>query len=577
MTRRLFRFVLTIASIFGIIWSLSAASSATLAVQTEDEAYFDQTGQTVRGSFRSFWEARGGLAIFGYPISREFEQDGRETQYFERAVFQSFPENAGRGYGVQLVLLGTLLTADRQNEAAFQPVPQTASTAQMTYFPQTRHRLGGTFRRFWQANGGVDVFGYPLSEEFDERSATDGKTYRVQYFERARFEYHPEFAGTASEVLLGQLGVQYAQARKLSPDVLERQPGPLPEGLARVDNPVQAVVNGSFISPQVERFGEIAVGKGVFVASNTVLSADPGTRACIGSETNLQDNILFIVQRNRPAPAADCGPLSSSTDEEVSIAHQAVIKNSKIGKFTFVGFRSRLENVVLEEGAFVLHGVTLRNVTIPRDRLVPTGAVITTQAEADALPLKAEAQADFQRDVLEVNAEFAEGYAELYEHGGFDSVTGVSAAPRTTFNAGASPTLGAGVQLGEFARIVGDVRLGANSVVGDRTSIRADEGSPIVIGENAEIEDRVTFHALKGTSIVIGRNLDSDDNIVFHGPLTVADNLTIGDDAVLFRSTVGNNVTIGASAIVVDVTLRDGVSVPEGAVITTQAQADALR
>ncbi len=66
-------------------------------------------------------------------------------------------------------------------------------------------------------------------------------------------------------------------------------------------------------------------------------------------------------------------------------------------------------------------------------------------------------------------------------------------------------------------------------------------------------------------------------SIVFHGPLEVGDNLTIGDDAVLFRSKVGNNVTIGTGALVVDVTLRDGVQVPEGAVITTQEQADALK
>lgn len=157
-------------------------------------------------------------------------------------------------------------------------------------------------------------------------------------------------------------------------------------------------------------------------------------------------------------------------------------------------------------------------------------------------------------------------------------MTGVSPAPKTSWNPNpVKPTLGENVQLEEFARIVGDVRLGSNSVVGRRTSIRADEGAPIIIGENAEIEDRVTFHALKGTSIRIGRNLDTDDNIVFHGPLEVGDNLTIGDDAVLFRSTVGNNVTIGTGALVVDVTLRDGVQVPDGLVITTQKQANALK
>ena len=128
----------------------------------------------------------------------------------------------------------------------------------------------------------------------------------------------------------------------------------------------------------------------------------------------------------------------------------------------------------------------------------------------------------------------------------------------------------------EFVRIVGDVRLGNNSIVGERTSIRADEGTPIIIGNNAEIEDRVTFHALKGTSIKIVNNLDTDDNIVFHGSLEVGNNLTIGDDAVLFRSKVGNRVFIGTGALVIGVNLRDNAQVPENAVITTQQQADAL-
>lgn len=123
---------------------------------------------------------------------------------------------------------------------------------------------------------------------------------------------------------------------------------------------------------------------------------------------------------------------------------------------------------------------------------------------------------------------------------------------------------------------MGDVRLGADSAVGRRTSIRADEGTLIVIGARAEIEDRVTFHALKGTSITIGSDLDTDDNIVFHGPLTVGDRLTIGDDAILFRSQVGNDVKIGERAIVVGVTLPDATTVPDDAVIATQAQADAL-
>lgn len=347
--------------------------------------------------------------------------------------------------------------------------------------------------------------------------------------------------------------------------------------LTSLFKPARVVVNSSFISPLDEIFGDVLVGKHVFVSGNTVLRAEPDTRICLGSETNLQDNILFIARRQLPATKSRCAVKASSTGEGVSIAHQASIENSQIGNFTFVGFRSRLQNVVLEDGAFVLHGANLTNVRIGKNRLVPTGATITTQKQADALPLKTEANSEFQKEVLEVNREFAENYSKLYEKRGFNAVTGVSIAPLTSWNPKpVSPKIGSNVRLDEFVRIVGDVRLGSNSVVGQRTSIRADEGSPIIIGDNAMIEDRVTFHALKGTSIRIGSNLQTSDNIVFHGPLEVGNNLTIEDDAILFRSQVGNNVTIGTGAIVVDVKLPDGAKVTPRAVITTQKQVNAL-
>jgi len=382
---------------------------------------------------------------------------------------------------------------------------------------------------------------------------------------------------------VSRLGVAVSSAlllggASLIATVTAQEPSSDRGSLTSLQLPLRVTVNSSFISPLVELFGDVSIGQKSFVASNTILRADPGTQVCIGNSTNLQDNILFLALRTLPAPAAQCGTRSSSTQNQASIAHQAVIENSKIGNFTFIGFRARLTNVVLEDGAFVLHGATLKNVRIPKNRLVPIGAVITTQAQANALPLKTEANAEFQKEVLEVNEEFAEHYSELYEERGYDAVTGVSAAPKTSWNSkSVAPTLGKDVYLEDFARIVGDVRLGSNSVVGRRTSIRADEGAPIIIGNNAEIEDRVTFHALKGTSIRIGKNLDTDDNVVFHGPLVVGNELTIEDDAILFRSQVGDGVTIGTGAIVVDVNLPDGTRVPDYAVIAKQAQADALR
>ena len=44
------------------------------------------------------------------------------------------------------------------------------------------------------------MYGMPLTEVYDENGRP------VQYFERNRFEYHPEQAGTPYEVQLGLLG-----------------------------------------------------------------------------------------------------------------------------------------------------------------------------------------------------------------------------------------------------------------------------------------------------------------------------------------------------------------------------------
>lgn len=74
------------------------------------------------------------------------------------------------------------------------------------YFPQTQHTLQGGFADYWQAHGGLAQQGYPLTEEFQETSTTNGVAYQVQYFERAVFEYHPENAGTPYSILLSQLG-----------------------------------------------------------------------------------------------------------------------------------------------------------------------------------------------------------------------------------------------------------------------------------------------------------------------------------------------------------------------------------
>src|SRR5436190_5429251 len=72
-------------------------------------------------------------------------------------------------------------------------------------FPQTGKSVSGLFLNYWDGHGGLAQQGYPISDEMQEQSSVDGKTYSVQYFERAVFEAHPENKAPYN-VLLSLLG-----------------------------------------------------------------------------------------------------------------------------------------------------------------------------------------------------------------------------------------------------------------------------------------------------------------------------------------------------------------------------------
>jgi hypothetical protein len=73
------------------------------------------------------------------------------------------------------------------------------------FFPETGKTVQGRFLQYWEQNGGLYQQGFPLSEEMAVRSEIDGKTYTMQFFERAVFEWHPENQWP-NDVLLSLLG-----------------------------------------------------------------------------------------------------------------------------------------------------------------------------------------------------------------------------------------------------------------------------------------------------------------------------------------------------------------------------------
>ncbi|MCS7051264.1 MAG: CAP domain-containing protein, partial [Thermomicrobium sp.] len=111
--------------------------------------------------------------------------------------FEYHLEFAGTENAVLLGLLGREI-AEREGRDLRPASPLPGGR----YFVETGHSIAPEFVTYWETRGGLRLFGYPITEPFWERGLL------IQYFERARFEYHPELAGTDWAILLGRLGAE---------------------------------------------------------------------------------------------------------------------------------------------------------------------------------------------------------------------------------------------------------------------------------------------------------------------------------------------------------------------------------
>lgn len=177
------------------------------------ERCFPETGHCVSGKILDYWEKNGGLAIFGYPItdlSRELVEPGPNswegpTQWFQRDRLE---DHSNEGKGVLAGRLGALQLEWLTKGLVLREQPRVDVPAPgCRAFAETGHTMCGAFRNYWENNGGLMRFGYPLTEEFELTTGNWRGT--VQYFERRRMELHTEMPG--SPVLLGLLGRELQQ------------------------------------------------------------------------------------------------------------------------------------------------------------------------------------------------------------------------------------------------------------------------------------------------------------------------------------------------------------------------------
>jgi len=174
---------------------------AAPAAARTGERCFAETGYCISGPIRAYWERNGGLPVFGFPITAQrvemVEDRTLQVQWFERDRLEIQADGlvtAGRLGARYLELTGR----------PWQRGERTACQGNSRWFEETGHQVCGVMLDYWNANGGLARFGYPLTGLIEEQ--IEGRVYQVQYFERRRMEYHPEYGGTPNFLLLGLLG-----------------------------------------------------------------------------------------------------------------------------------------------------------------------------------------------------------------------------------------------------------------------------------------------------------------------------------------------------------------------------------
>lgn len=200
---------------------LLALFAGAAPANAQQRICFAQTGHCIGGRFAQYWQQNGGLAVFGEPLTDKLAEQVRTVQYFERQRFELHTENAAP-YDALLGLLGEEVLQQQGSDWHAQPAAP-GPAAGCLWFPQTQHNVcdqmpSSGFKQYRQTHGlefdgragksyqeSLALFGLPVSEPFQQ--TIDGEMFQAQWFERARFEWHPGNVDPY-RVLLGRLGAE---------------------------------------------------------------------------------------------------------------------------------------------------------------------------------------------------------------------------------------------------------------------------------------------------------------------------------------------------------------------------------
>ncbi|MFP4441060.1 MAG: murein L,D-transpeptidase, partial [Chloroflexaceae bacterium] len=201
-----------------------------------DLQHFSATGHTLDNAhgFLNYWREHAGEQTLGAPITAVLEEDGRPVQYFQRGRLEQHVDLEGAP-----VLRGRVGTeyAEALWRTFAAPPPRTPLPGEQL-FEATGHTLNEPFLSFWNSHGGMETFGYPISEPVWEYVGDE--MLHVQYFERGRLEQHPLASATTDEIHISSLGRDLARLRGLIAPDGEPDSVPAEEAVVPTEEPVAA-------------------------------------------------------------------------------------------------------------------------------------------------------------------------------------------------------------------------------------------------------------------------------------------------------------------------------------------------
>jgi carbon dioxide concentrating mechanism protein CcmM len=169
--------------------------------------------------------------------------------------------------------------------------------------------------------------------------------------------------------------------------------------------------SSAYVYSDINVIGDVRIAENVMIAPGISIRADEGTPFSIGARTNIQDGVVIHGLEQGRVIGDDGKDYSVWIGGSTSITHMALIHGpAYVGDNCFIGFRSTVFNARVNEGCIVMMHALIQDVEIPAGKYVPSGAIITSQQQADRLPDVQAADVEFAKHVIGINQSLRSGY-----------------------------------------------------------------------------------------------------------------------------------------------------------------------